>query len=38
MREKKQGKPMAGTDRKPIGAVNGAVLSRLLFRDTGHIK
>jgi hypothetical protein len=25
MCEKKQGKPMAGTDRTPIGAVNGAV-------------
>jgi hypothetical protein len=38
MREKKQGKPMAGTDRTPIGTVNGAVLSQQVSRDTGHIK
>jgi hypothetical protein len=38
MREKKQGKPMAGTDRTPIGTVNGAVLSWLASRYTGHIK
>jgi len=39
MREKKQGKPMDGTDRMPIGAVSGAVFAVLfLCRNMGHIK
>jgi hypothetical protein len=37
MREKKQGKPMAGTDRTPIGTVNGAVFFRPLSRGMPHI-